>query len=110
MVQKILKKCVCAIGNSSSFVRDSTFSGTPVVLLGSRQNGRECGENLLKVDYIKKDIIQAIRKQLKKGKYPPSFLYGKGNASTKIANKLSKISLYTQKRLHYINQDKHRVL
>ena len=41
--QKCLKKTVCAIGNSSSFIRDSTFSGTPVVLVGNRQVGRETG-------------------------------------------------------------------
>jgi len=107
--QKILKKCVCAIGNSSSFVRDSTFSGTPVVLVGTRQNGREYGENLIKVDYIEKDITEAIRKQLKTGKYPSSSLYGEGNTSTKITNKLAKINLYTQKHLHYTNTDDHRI-
>ena len=50
---------------------------------------REIGENLVKVGYIQKDITQAIHKQLKNGKYPPSTLYGNGSASSKIANKLS---------------------
>ena len=37
--QKLLKFCTVAIGNSSSFIRDSSFSGTPVVLIGNRQTG-----------------------------------------------------------------------
>jgi len=99
--QKLLKKCICAIGNSSSFVRDSTFSGTPVVLVGDRQNGREYGENLLKVKAAEKDIVHAIKHQLNTKKYNPSKLYGTGNASVNIANKISQLDLYTQKRLHY---------
>ncbi len=35
---KVLANAACAVGNSSSFVRDASFFGTPVVLVGNRQN------------------------------------------------------------------------
>jgi len=34
---KVLASTACAVGNSSSFVRDASFFGTPVVLVGRRQ-------------------------------------------------------------------------
>ncbi len=81
--QKLLKKTICAVGNSSSFVRDSSFSGTPVVLVGDRQDGREFSKNVIKSSNQSKDIYNKINKQMKM-KYRPSTLYGKGNAVEKI--------------------------
>jgi len=100
--QKTLKRAVCAIGNSSSFIRDSTFSGTPVVLVGDRQVGREHGENLISCSPNAGEIVAAIRKQLESGRYPPSKLYGDGDASQKIVKELKAFQPYTQKRLHYL--------
>lgn len=99
--QRTLKRAVCAIGNSSSFVRDSTFSGTPVVLVGNRQVGREHGENLISCPPISADIVHAIRKQTKLGRRPPSNLYGDGNASQKIIKALKSFKPYEQKVLRY---------
>ncbi len=103
--QKVLKKAACAIGNSSSFVRDSTFSGTPVVLVGDRQYGRETGGNLTHASSRQEEILKAIKHQLKNGRYSPSSLYGTGDTSINIANKLAEVKLYTQKHLFYINHD-----
>ena len=36
----LLKNCLCLIGNSSSGIRECEFLGTPVVNIGTRQNGR----------------------------------------------------------------------
>jgi len=99
--QKSLKKAVCVVGNSSSFIRDSTFSGTPAVLVGDRQIGREHGENLIACPPIVADIIAAIRKQLANGRYEPSMLYGDGQASKRIVEKLKSFVPYAQKMLHY---------
>ena len=38
---KLLANAACAVGNSRSFVRDASYFGTPVVLAGHRQEGRE---------------------------------------------------------------------
>jgi UDP-hydrolysing UDP-N-acetyl-D-glucosamine 2-epimerase len=100
--QRTLKRAACAIGNSSSFIRDSTFSGTPVVLVGDRQVGREHGENLISCPPKAAEIVSAIRKQLKLGRRPPSNLYGDGNASRKIVRAIKAFRPYTQKRLHYL--------
>ncbi len=100
--QKTLKRAACAIGNSSSFIRDSTFSGTPVVLVGDRQVGREHGENLISCPPNAANIVAAIRKQLELGRYPPSKLYGDGNASQRIVQELKAFQPYSQKRLHYL--------
>lgn len=91
----------CAIGNSSSFVRDSSFFGTPVVLVGNRQEGRECGPNVLRVKCGKEFIVSAIEQQLEHGRYPASDLYGEPGISELIADKLATVRLYSQKRLYY---------
>lgn len=100
--QKALKKTACAIGNSSSFIRDSTFSGTPVVMIGNRQTGREVAENIVFVDCEANAIQEAIETQCGQGRYAPSDLYGNGNAASQIVEKLISIKPYNQKRLHYI--------
>lgn len=102
--QKCLKKTVCAVGNSSSFIRDSTFSGTPVVLVGERQVGREHGENLIAVPAESGAITAAVQKQLKHGRYLASTLYGDGEASLRIVEQLKAFKLCSQKILHYVNE------
>jgi len=99
--QKCLKRTVCAIGNSSSFIRDTTFSGTPVVLVGDRQTGREHGENLVTVPPVAQKITKAIRDQVAHGRYPVSTLYGDGKASLRIVDHLKSFVPYTQKMLYY---------
>lgn len=105
LFQKCLKKTVCAIGNSSSFIRDSTFSGTPVVLVGSRQIGRETGVNVLTVEAEQDSIITAIKKQVAHGRYSDSVLYGVGKAAEKICEVLVQPLPARQKRLDYIFRD-----
>jgi len=99
--QKCLKKTVCAVGNSSSFIRDSTFSGTPVVLVGDRQVGREHGTNLKTTPIEKNSIIATIKEQLSHGPYESCNLYGDGCSSERIVKHLKNIDLYTQKTLQY---------
>ena len=102
--QRVLKHCRVAIGNSSSFVRDSTFTGTPVVLVGDRQTGRETGHNAVTVPAKRQAIIEAIKTQDSHGRYEPDRLYGDGLAGGRIAETLSKVQPYIQKRLDYINR------
>lgn len=99
---RVLANTSCAIGNSSSFVRDASYFGTPVVLVGARQEGRETDEHLVCAPPNSKAIVQATRKQLAHGRYAASELYGSGNVSEQIAESLANLKPYTQKRLHYI--------
>src|SRR6202040_3192541 len=75
---ELLAKVSCAIGNSSSFVRDAGYFGTPVVLVGDRQEGREIDHHVSVTSPAAGQIARSIRKQLKHGPYEPSTLYGDG--------------------------------
>jgi UDP-hydrolysing UDP-N-acetyl-D-glucosamine 2-epimerase len=98
---QLLANAACAVGNSSSFVRDSSFLGTPVVLVGNRQDGRECGENVLRVPCEFGAIRTAIDKQLSGGRYFPSDLYGKPGISKEIVERLATLEALGDKRLEF---------
>jgi UDP-hydrolysing UDP-N-acetyl-D-glucosamine 2-epimerase len=100
---KVLSRAACAVGNSSSFVRDASFFGTPVVLVGNRQQGREIDQHVTCVNPIADEIVAALRKQLLHGPYLPSTLYGDGYVSERIAEALVSLTPYVQKRLYYIH-------
>uniref|UniRef100_A0A8C0CMX9 Bifunctional UDP-N-acetylglucosamine 2-epimerase/N-acetylmannosamine kinase n=1 Tax=Balaenoptera musculus TaxID=9771 RepID=A0A8C0CMX9_BALMU len=84
----------CMIGNSSCGVREVGAFGTPVINLGTRQIGRETGENVLHVrDADTQDkILQALHLQFGK-QYPCSKIYGDGNAVPRILKFLKSIDL-----------------
>lgn len=84
----------CMIGNSSCGVREAGAFGTPVINLGTRQTGRETGENVLHVrdaDTHNK-IFHALELQFGK-RYPCSKIYGDGNAVQRILKFLQTINL-----------------
>lgn len=99
---KVLARTACAVGNSSSFVRDAGYFGTPVVLAGARQEGREVGDHVMPTIPREEDIDSAIRAQLTHGRYDPCTLYGDGYVADRIASALATLKPYRQKRLHYI--------
>ncbi|KAJ8001018.1 hypothetical protein DPEC_G00186450 [Dallia pectoralis] len=82
------------IGNSSCGVREAGAFGTPVINLGSRQTGRETGENVLHVRDAdtQNKIYQALELQFGK-RYPCSKIYGDGNAVPRILKFLQSIDL-----------------
>ena len=98
---KVLNNAKCAIGNSSSFIREGSFLGVPAVIVGDRQEGRECGENVVFSDYNKEDIYKKIQYQLSKDGYSENNLFGEGNSGKLIANKLLDIDLNFEKRMTY---------
>jgi UDP-hydrolysing UDP-N-acetyl-D-glucosamine 2-epimerase len=101
---RVLATTACAIGNSSSFIRDAGFFGTPVALVGNRQDGRETDCHVQRVPPISGQIAACVRKQLAHGRYAPSTLYGDGHVAPRIAECLSRCELYLQKRLYYIHE------
>lgn len=98
----VLSRAACAVGNSSSFVRDAGYFGTPVVLVGERQEGRETDEHVLNSPPLADPLAVLIRQQLAHGRYAPSRLYGDGKVSRRIADALVTLTPFVQKRLHYI--------
>lgn len=101
---RVLANAVCAVGNSSSFVRDASYFGTPVVLVGNRQEGREASEHVSFCAPRADEIVFATRKQMAHGHYAPSTLYGDGRVSERIAEALSRLRPYVQKRLWYVEE------
>jgi UDP-hydrolysing UDP-N-acetyl-D-glucosamine 2-epimerase len=99
---RVLANAACAVGNSSSFVRDAGYFGTPVVLVGNRQEGREVDQHVTRVAAVAGEVTAAIRAQLQHGRYAPSTLYGDGQVAPRVAQALSELDPYVQKRLHYI--------
>jgi UDP-hydrolysing UDP-N-acetyl-D-glucosamine 2-epimerase len=99
---KVLANAACAVGNSSSFVRDASYFGTPVVLPGARQEGRETDAHVTRVPPVHQTITDAIRRQLAHGRYAPSALYGDGHVAERIAQSVAALQPYVQKRLHYV--------
>jgi UDP-hydrolysing UDP-N-acetyl-D-glucosamine 2-epimerase len=98
---KVLAATACAVGNSSSFVRDAGYFGTPVVLVGNRQNGRETDAHVTRVGVEMDAIVATIKKQLAHGRYPPSTLYGDGKVSPRVAAAIESLTPYLQKRLAF---------
>ncbi len=98
---RLMARCACIVGNSSSAIREGAAIGVPAVNIGTRQTGREQGQNVLNVSYNRKEIIAAIKKQAAHGKYPPDFIYGDGHAGKRIAKILATCELGIQKHLAY---------
>ena len=85
------------VGNSSSAIREGSFLGVPAVNIGSRQNGREHGENVMHVNYNYLEIKDAIVKQMSKS-FPSNQIFGDGKAGLKIANILAEVDLDISKK------------
>lgn len=89
----LLAEATCMVGNSSSGIREACYFGTPVVNIGTRQNGREKGGNVINVGYNETEIKQAVLNSIQHGRYSPEYIYGEGNSSEKIVKILSTIEL-----------------
>lgn len=98
---QLMKKTACLVGNSSSGIREGAFIGTPVINIGSRQDMRERGMNVIDVSNDTSMIYNALKSQIKHGSYKSDPIYGDGSAGEKIADILSECSWKIQKRITY---------
>ena len=97
----LLNNAWALIGNSSVGIRECAYLGVPVINIGSRQNRRDRGNNVIDVDYDKEEIITAVKEIFKNGKFKVSSVYGGGNAGNKIADLLAKLPLQFHKTIMY---------
>jgi UDP-hydrolysing UDP-N-acetyl-D-glucosamine 2-epimerase len=95
----LMAHCDCMVGNSSAALREGSYLGTPAVTVGSRQQNRERGPNLVEVDHARDAIADAIRDQITHGRYERSLLFGDGTAGGRIADILAVARPPIQKRL-----------
>lgn len=98
---KLLYNSKCVVGNSSVGIRECSYMGVPVVNVGNRQDGRERGVNVIDVACSRHDILQALDRHLKNGRYSRDCLYGSGTAGQTIADLLAEVPLQVEKRLAY---------
>jgi UDP-hydrolysing UDP-N-acetyl-D-glucosamine 2-epimerase len=96
----LLKATVCVVGNSSAGIKECSYLGTPVVNAGGRQQGRLHADNVVHVGYNANEICRAVVEQVRHGRYQPSLIYYRPDASQKIVDVLARMRLYTQKRFH----------
>ena len=100
---RVLNNAACIVGNSSSGLREGAFLGTPCVNIGSRQRNRERGQNVIDAPYDADAIHAAIDRQLSKGRYPRSLMFGDGQAGARIADILAEVPLRLNKTLNYLS-------
>ncbi len=98
---RLLYNSRCLVGNSSVGIRECSFLGVPVVNIGTRQTGRERGENVIDIGYDRAEIKGAIQKQLSNGRYPSNRLYGDGMAGERISEVLANMPLEIEKKITY---------
>jgi len=98
---KLLINSKCLIGNSSTGIRECSFLGVPVVNIGSRQSGRDRGQNVIDVNYDHKDILAAIRTCCDSELFDSEHIYGDGKAGQNIAEILAVVTPSVEKKLAY---------
>jgi len=98
---RLLVNCKCLVGNSSVGIRECSYLGVPVVNIGSRQNKRDRGNNVIDVDYARIKIAEATELWLAKGHVKGTDTYGGGDAGIQIANYLKELPLVYHKTIAY---------
>lgn len=97
----LLNESLCLVGNSSVGIRECAYLGVPTVNIGSRQNKRDRGVNVVDVSYDENEIVDAIIKCSTKTDRSNSDVYGGGNAGDKIAVLLNELPLQFHKTITY---------
>lgn len=100
----LMQRASVIVGNSSSGIIEAPSFHLPAVDVGERQNGRERAGNIIDVDYNKEQIKKAIHKAVYNKKFKAKVKrckspYGRGKASQKTVDILSKIKI-DQRLLH----------
>jgi UDP-hydrolysing UDP-N-acetyl-D-glucosamine 2-epimerase len=98
---RVLHNADCLIGNSSVGIRECSYLGIPVVNIGTRQNGRQRGPNVVDTGYSVAGITEAIQAQLAHGRHAQADVYGGGAAGAKIADELAGMVLSFAKTIRY---------
>jgi UDP-hydrolysing UDP-N-acetyl-D-glucosamine 2-epimerase len=98
---RLMAHASCMVGNSSAALREGAFLGTPAVTIGTRQQNRERGRNVVETGHDRDAITDAIRDQLTHGPYERDAVFGDGTAGAKIADVLTTVRPEVQKKLHY---------
>lgn len=97
----LITKSKCLVGNSSVGIRESSYLGVPVVNIGTRQNRRLRGKNVIDVAYDTIAIKNAIQTHIASDKFSSESLYGDGQSGKRIADVLAQFPLHFHKTISY---------
>jgi UDP-N-acetylglucosamine 2-epimerase len=89
------------IGNSSVGIRECAYLGVPAINIGTRQNRRERGQNVVDVEYNQNQIKEVMRGIITNPKPNKSQIYGGGNSGEIIAQFLHELPLQFHKTIQY---------
>ena len=89
------------VGNSSVAIRECSYLGVPAINIGSRQNRRDRGRNVVDVSHDSCAILSAINTMWNNTERLQDTVYGNGNAGVNIAKVLAKVPLSIEKTLTY---------
>lgn len=94
----LLKYCRVLIGNSSSGMIEGSYFDIPVINVGTRQENRERGNNVIDVNgNSSKEIHSALKRALhKKRKFTNMMIYGDGTTAKKIVKIFEDIKLNSE--------------
>lgn len=98
---KLLVNSKCLIGNSSVGIRECSYLGVPTVNIGTRQNRRQRGSNVLDVIYDKELIKKAIENRISSNNIHQESIYGDGKSGERIAEVLANTALSFHKTIAY---------
>jgi UDP-hydrolysing UDP-N-acetyl-D-glucosamine 2-epimerase len=92
------REAIVWVGNSSAAMIESSSFKTPVVNIGTRQIGRQRGENVIDVGYNRKNILIAIKKSLTDKSYLAKLQtiknpWGDGKTGSRIVRILEEIEI-----------------
>lgn len=87
----MMKQASVVIGNSSSGIYEAPYLQTPTVDIGSRQRGRLAPASVLRCDANEESIRKAINAALSFKFSGVEMLYGEGNSSERIVEKLKEM-------------------
>ncbi|MCF4102128.1 UDP-N-acetylglucosamine 2-epimerase [Gillisia sp. M10.2A] len=91
----LLKNTKFIIGNSSAGIREAPYYGVPVINIGTRQNNRSNGSQIINVDYSYSAITGALQKTHFKNKENLTKEFGEGNSADKFLESLENRDIWT---------------
>jgi UDP-N-acetylglucosamine 2-epimerase (non-hydrolysing) len=89
----LLRHAVAIVGNSSSAIMEAPSFRLPAVNIGTRQEGRLRGSNVIDVGYSTVDILDGIERAVKMRLDDTTNPYGDGLASPRIIQALKNLQL-----------------
>ena len=98
---RLISNSMCLVGNSSSGIREAAFLGLASVNIGTRQSGRERGDNVIDTPNDREKIFAAIKTQISRAPIVRDFRFGDGHSGKKIADVLATVEPNIQKKMSY---------